>query len=274
MGPACRIRSVVVVALSCLALVAVAGCTGEEVVRGSAAVAQPTPLANRVMIITEPLYGDVVRQETVVVRGGAPAGALIVRDAQYAPDEQTVTDPDGMWAMPIKLRVGVNDLIFRVGDDPKTQLVLTLTFTPLAPLPTATPVPVSTPAADWIAAACAGVATITVLADRLPDLKSALGARDAGAVNAVIAEVEPTAQTLRADIANVDWPPATAFEGALSAAARSTLSAIDRARQAIDSGDTDAYRQAILDTGDAIGAVQGADAATRKLQADTGFACP
>jgi hypothetical protein len=273
MGPARRIRPVVFVALSILALTAVAACGSEGAAGGSPAIAEATPLANRVMIITEPKYGEVVRQETVVVRGGAPAGALIVRDAQYAPDEQTVTDPDGVWSMPIKLRVGVNDLIFRVGDDPKTQLVLTLTFTPLAPVPTATPVPASTPGADWIAAACAGVAAITGLAEQLPDLQTALGARDADAVNAVIAEMEPTAQTLRTGIANVEWPPATAFEGALSAAARSTLSAIDRARQALDRSDTDPWRQAILDTGNAIDAVRAADQAARRLQSDTGFAC-
>jgi hypothetical protein len=274
MGPARRIRPVVVVALSILALIAMAGCGSEGAAGNSPAIAEATPLANRVMIITEPTYGEVVRQETVVVRGGAPAGALIIRDAQYAPDEQTVTDPDGMWSMPIKLRVGVNDLIFRVGDDPKTQLVLTLTFTPLAPLPTATPVPASTPDANWIAAACAGVAAITGLADRLPDLQSALGARDADAVNTVIAEIEQPAQTLRAEIANVEWPSATAFEGTLSQAAASTLSAIDRARQALDRRDTDPWRQAILDTGDAIDAVRAVDQARRRLQADTGFACP
>jgi hypothetical protein len=272
MWPARRIRSVVVVALSCLVLVAVAGCGGERTGQASAAIAEATPLANRVMIITEPRYGEVVRQETVVVRGGAPAGALIVRDAQYAPDEQTVTGPDGMWAMPIKLRVGVNDLIFRVGEDPKTQLVLTLTFTPLTPLVTATPVPA--PDAEWIAAACAGALTVMSLADQLPDLQSALEARDAEAANAVIDQIEHPTQILRAGIANVGWPPAAAFEGALSLAAGSTLTAIDRARQAIDRGDTDSWRQAIIDTGDALAAAQAAVQATRRLRDETGFVCP
>ena len=124
------------------------------------------------------------------MRGAAPAGALIVRDAQYAPDEQTVTSPDGTWSIPIKLRVGVNDLIFRVGDDPRTELVLTLTFTPLASIATPTPPPTSTPDAEWITAACAGAATLQRLGDRLPELQVALGARDEPAATAVIEQIE------------------------------------------------------------------------------------
>jgi hypothetical protein len=71
----------------------------------------------------------------VVVSGTGPAGATVVRDISFAPDDHTVIDAQGAWSMPVDLNEGPNSLTFRLGDDKATAIMMTVYYTPAALTP-------------------------------------------------------------------------------------------------------------------------------------------
>jgi hypothetical protein len=77
-----------------------------------------------VFLITSPQNGDLVTSQTITVRGLAPPGARVVRDISLALDDETVARSDGTWSMSVELDVGVNTLVFRLGDDRSTEQVI------------------------------------------------------------------------------------------------------------------------------------------------------
>ena len=81
--------------------------------------------------ILEPADGSELTTADILVIGMAPGGARIVRDISFAPDDEVLADATGAWTMPVLLRTGSNDLVFRVGDDKSSRVELTVTFAPL-----------------------------------------------------------------------------------------------------------------------------------------------
>ena len=110
------------------------------------------------LTITSPQSGDIVDSGTITVRGTGPAGARIVRDISFAQDDETVSDSSGAWEMTVDLSDGANELVFRVGDDEATAKTLAITFTPVAEVMSASPVPVESPASEPSAS---DIATVT-----------------------------------------------------------------------------------------------------------------
>jgi hypothetical protein len=82
------------------------------------------------MTITSPASGTVVHTATVEVAGTAPAGARVVHDISFAPDDDVIAGVDGTWSMTVTLEEGANELVFRVGDDRSTEVRLGLQYTP------------------------------------------------------------------------------------------------------------------------------------------------
>jgi hypothetical protein len=98
-----------------------------------------TPLA-----ILSPQDGATLDTDAIIVVGGGPANARIVRDISFGFDDETVSDANGTWAMEVDLDEGPNVLVFRVGDDTATEVTLEVTYAP-APEVEPTPDPEPTP---------------------------------------------------------------------------------------------------------------------------------
>lgn len=109
----------------------------------SVAIATAAP-ALATFLIVEPANGETVSAADIVVRGTAPSGARLVRDISFAPDDSTIADDGGMWAIPVKLDTGSNDLTFRIGDDKTTAIRLRITYRSAVAI-AATPAPSTKP---------------------------------------------------------------------------------------------------------------------------------
>ena len=109
----------------------------------------PTTAPAAPLVILAPGSGATVTEDVVIVTGSAPPGARIVRDISFAPDDEVLASPDGRWSMPVSLDEGSNRLVFRVGDDSSTEVVIDVTYAPPAatpePTPTQGPVPTQGP---------------------------------------------------------------------------------------------------------------------------------
>lgn len=77
-----------------------------------------------------PEDGVTVTTKTIVVRGTAPAGSRVVRDIANAPDQSTRAASDGTWSLEVKLKSGVNNLRFRIGDEKATTRTLHVVYAP------------------------------------------------------------------------------------------------------------------------------------------------
>ncbi|CAN5170919.1 hypothetical protein BH24CHL7_BH24CHL7_07550 [soil metagenome] len=80
------------------------------------------------LIILEPLDGETVIENAIVVRGLAPAGATITRHVPFWFDEHTVADSAGRWSFALALHEGENSFTFRIDDDLATQRTLTVFY--------------------------------------------------------------------------------------------------------------------------------------------------
>jgi hypothetical protein len=74
--------------------------------------------------ITSPANGSIADTRFIVVRGLATPRARVVRDISLAPDDETFASSSGEWSMSVELDVGLNTLVFRIGDDRSTEQVL------------------------------------------------------------------------------------------------------------------------------------------------------
>jgi hypothetical protein len=95
----------------------------------------PTPQPNAVagLVIVDPPPGATVSDRSVIISGLAPAGAPVTRDVPGWFDEHTVADRQGHWAFAESLRDGENTFKFRIGDDPSTEVQLTVFYSPVVP---------------------------------------------------------------------------------------------------------------------------------------------
>jgi hypothetical protein len=123
----------------------VALCVALAACSSSAPSASPPLLG--ALTITEPAPGAVVTGSQVLIRGHAPAGARVVHDISLRPDQDVIAGSDGAWALTVDLEAGVNDLVFRLGDERSTEIHFSLTYTAAVATPSSTPVatPVPTP---------------------------------------------------------------------------------------------------------------------------------
>lgn len=122
--------------------------------------------------ILAPAQGSTVTGPDFAVAGTAPAGARVVRDISYAPDDSVDAAADGTWSMAVHLESsGSATLAFRLGDDKSTEIDLLLVVqqpsrapatapppravatanAPATPKPAPTPPPAT---AEWLAAVC------------------------------------------------------------------------------------------------------------------------
>jgi hypothetical protein len=109
----------------------------------------PSDAASGVLIVAEPLDGDVVGSSSVQVRGTAPAGAEIVQDISFSPDKRTSADAAGNWVLTVDLEEGPNDISIRIGSDASTTKTIRVTYEPGSangePSPTTSAVPTKKP---------------------------------------------------------------------------------------------------------------------------------
>ena len=98
------------------------------------------------LVIVSPEDGEVVDADLVQGSGTAPAGAEIVLDIPFAPDDRTQADEDGEWSLPVELEEGTNTFTFRLGDDEDTETTLHVIYEPaIGGGSSATPRPSETP---------------------------------------------------------------------------------------------------------------------------------
>ena len=84
------------------------------------------------IIIHFPERGSTVAGSPIAVGGTVPAGARVVHDIPSGLDEVVVAGSDGRWQFLVDLEKGVNDLVFRIGDDESTEVHFALTYQPEA----------------------------------------------------------------------------------------------------------------------------------------------
>jgi hypothetical protein len=60
----------------------------------------------------------------------APAGARVVQDISFAPDQDTLADSSGRWQLTVELSEGVNELTFRIADDKSTARTIQIEYRP------------------------------------------------------------------------------------------------------------------------------------------------
>jgi hypothetical protein len=131
--------------MALFAVVAFAGCaTAPELAGATAPNSTGIAVASGSghLTVFSPPPNSTVATSSIEVSGTAPAGARIVQDISFGPDQETTADASGGWQLTVKLNEGANDLVFRIGDDRSTELKVTVTYAPatIAPAP-ATPTP-------------------------------------------------------------------------------------------------------------------------------------
>lgn len=98
--------------------------------------ASPSPVGPSAPIvgltIQSPEDGQSVVTKDVTVIGLAPPGLTVTRDVSLGLDQHATADGTGHWAISVGLQEGLNDLVFRIGDDRSTEKRLRVTFTPPA----------------------------------------------------------------------------------------------------------------------------------------------
>lgn len=82
------------------------------------------------IIIHFPERGSTVASSPIAVGGTVPAGTRVVHDIPSGLDDVVVAGSDGRWQFLVELEEGVNDLVFRIGDDESTEVHFTLTYQP------------------------------------------------------------------------------------------------------------------------------------------------
>jgi hypothetical protein len=93
--------------------------------------------------------GEVVSEDTLNVTGTAPPNAVITRVIPLTPDAQTRTDEYGVWSISVVLPLGATELTFRIGDDERTAVSITVTRVPSTPVPSQTSNPTPRPPPAW-----------------------------------------------------------------------------------------------------------------------------
>jgi hypothetical protein len=95
----------------------------------------PTASPSTAFEVVEPADGMTVTTPSVTVRGHGPAGATVVRDISFAPDDKATVAASGEWSMTVALDEGANDLTFRLGEDKASAITITVAFVPDAAQP-------------------------------------------------------------------------------------------------------------------------------------------
>ena len=103
-------------------------------------VPSPTTPAD-VFTIDSPRNGEAVGTESVEVSGTATAGAEVVRDVSFRPDQSATASEDGTWHMEVSLDEGRNELTFRLGDDELTEQELVVVYDPDLAVASESPTP-------------------------------------------------------------------------------------------------------------------------------------
>lgn len=83
--------------------------------------------------------------QDVVVRGTAPAGARVVRDITFGPDDDALANRAGAWVMRVELDEEPNVLRFRIEDDDATAVDWLITYDPSIAAPPTEPVRIAVP---------------------------------------------------------------------------------------------------------------------------------
>ena len=81
------------------------------------------------LTITSPGEGAVVTTRSIDISGTAPAGAEVVQDISFSPDQRTTADSSGRWTVTVDLDEGANELTFRIGSDKSTARTIHVTYT-------------------------------------------------------------------------------------------------------------------------------------------------
>jgi hypothetical protein len=233
--------------------------------------------------ITSHSSGATVDTSRVQIQGTGSAGARIVHDISFAPDQDATVGDDRRWSMVVDLLEGANDLTFRIGDDKTTAVTISLVYAKSrsavsaagTAAPTDDPAPdVAAAPGDWDFWVCEAVKQVDDSGNHVAALGQAATDYD---VELMVEEgkkaVKDAREALDALAAAPAWKPGSGLVTDLKATADYTIKGVNLISLGAQSLDADTINEGSALIDKAVDRKFAAAAELVDLEAKTGVGC-